>query len=72
MPYRRATLVTLIALFAGLHPRAAAAQVEQPQATFKSSVDLVSVTAVVRDKKGRVVRTLTPNCLLYTSDAADD
>ena len=39
------------------------AQLDQPQATFKSSVDLVSVTAVVRDKKGRVVRTLTANDL---------
>jgi VWFA-related protein len=42
------------------------AQVEQSQATFKSSVDLVSVTAVVRDKKGRVVRTLTPKDLVVT------
>ncbi len=42
------------------------AQLDQPQATFKSSVDLVSVTAVVRDKKGRVVRTLTPNDLVVT------
>lgn len=31
-----------------------------PVATFKSGVDLVSVSAVVRDKKGRVVRSLTP------------
>jgi VWFA-related protein len=42
------------------------AQLDQSQATFKSSVDLVSVTAVVRDKKGRVVRTLTPNDLVVT------
>jgi Ca-activated chloride channel family protein len=33
---------------------------DAPVATFKSGVDLVSVTAVVRDKKGRVVRALTP------------
>ena len=32
----------------------------EPVATFKSGVDLVSVSAVVRDKKGRVVRSLTP------------
>ena len=31
-----------------------------PVATFKSGIDLVSVSAVVRDKKGRVVRALTP------------
>ena len=66
MYYRRATLVMLFMLLAGLHPRLALAQLETPQATFKSSVDLVSVTAVVRDKKGRVVRTLTPNDLVVT------
>jgi VWFA-related protein len=32
---------------------------DAPIATFKSGVDLVSVSAVVRDKKGRVVRSLT-------------
>jgi len=33
---------------------------DAPVATFKAGVDLVSVSAVVRDKKGRVVRALTP------------
>lgn len=66
MYYRRATLIMVFMLLAGLHPRLALAQLETPQATFKSSVDLVSVTAVVRDKKGRVVRTLTPNDLVVT------
>jgi len=33
--------------------------VQPPAATFKSSVDLVRVTAVVRDQKGRFVRDLT-------------
>jgi VWFA-related protein len=42
------------------------AQLDQPQVTFKSRVDLVSVTAVVRDKKGRVVRTLTAKDLVVT------
>jgi Ca-activated chloride channel family protein len=65
MHYRRALLV-VFALFATVFPRPAMAQLDQPQATFKSSVDLVSVTAVVRDKKGRVVRTLTPNDLVVT------
>jgi VWFA-related protein len=32
---------------------------DAPVATFKSGIDLVSVSAVVRDKKGRVVRALT-------------
>jgi VWFA-related protein len=62
----RATLFTVFVLLAGFPPRLAMAQVDQPQATFKSSVDLVSVTAVVRDKKGRVVRTLTPKDLVVT------
>jgi VWFA-related protein len=68
MHYRRAPLVTVFGLLAGLIPGITSAQVEreQPQATFKSSVDLVSVTAVVRDKKGRVVRTLTPNDIVVT------
>jgi len=34
-------------------------QPQAPAATFKSSVDLVRVTAVVRDQKGRFVRDLT-------------
>ena len=32
---------------------------ENPQATFRSGVDLVTVTATVRDGKGRLVKTLT-------------
>jgi Ca-activated chloride channel family protein len=66
MHFRCTTLVTVFVLLAGWHPRAAMAQVDRPQATFKSGVDLVSVTAVVRDKKGRVVRTLTPHDLIVT------
>jgi VWFA-related protein len=67
MHYRRAPLVTVFGLLASLTPGIASAQLDQqPQATFKSSVDLVSVTAVVRDKKGRVVRTLTPNDIVVT------
>jgi VWFA-related protein len=33
--------------------------VEQPQATFRSAVDLVSIQASVRDKRGRPMRDLT-------------
>jgi len=50
-------LVTLVAIL-GASPFPAIAQ-DAPIATFKSGVDLVSVSAVVRDKKGRVVRSLT-------------
>jgi Ca-activated chloride channel homolog len=64
--HRRATLVSLLVLLASLSPRVAMAQIEPPQATFKSGVDLVSVTAVIRDKKGRVVRALTPKDLVVT------
>lgn len=42
----------------GLAPSGAAAQQPEPTARFTSSVDVVSVTAVVRDRKGRVVRDL--------------
>jgi VWFA-related protein len=51
----------LIAI-AALCPAAAAAQEQGDrgdQPVFRSSVDLVSVTAVVRDKRGRVMRSLT-------------
>lgn len=41
-----------------LSPGRAAAQDPEPAARFTSSVDVVSVTAVVRDRKGRVVRNL--------------
>jgi Ca-activated chloride channel family protein len=66
MHYPRTPLVLVVALLAGFYPRSAMAQLDQPQATFKSSVDLVSVTAVIRDKKGRVVRTLTPKDIVVT------
>jgi len=66
MHYRRVVLVAVFVLLAALPPRLAVAQIDRPQATFKSSVDVVSVTAVVRDKKGRVVRTLTPGDFVVT------
>jgi VWFA-related protein len=40
---------------------ALAQQAEPPAATFRSAVDVVSVTAVVRDRKGRFVRDLDKN-----------
>jgi Ca-activated chloride channel family protein len=44
---------------------------EPPVATFKSGVDLVSVTAVVRDKKGKVVRSLQPKDFAVSEDGKD-
>ncbi len=46
----------------------AAAQTDEPIATFKSGVDLVSVTAVVRDKKGKVVRSREPKDFTVADD----
>jgi VWFA-related protein len=66
MHYCRVPLVTVFLLLAAMSPRPAMAQLEQPQATFKTGVDLVSVTAVVRDKKGRVVRALTAKDIIVT------
>ena len=47
-----------LALAAGVLAPAATAQ-EAERLVFRSSVDLVSVAAVVRDKRGRIVRSLT-------------
>jgi Ca-activated chloride channel homolog len=47
-------LVAAILMLTGLATRA-----QEPKATFKSSVDLVRVAAVVRDQRGRFVRDLT-------------
>jgi VWFA-related protein len=66
MHYCRATLVTVFVLLTGLNPSPAMAQLDLPKVTFRAGVDLVSVTAVVRDKKGRVVRSLTAKDLVVT------
>ena len=44
------------------------AAAQEPVATFKSGVDLVSVTAVVRDKKGKVVRSLDTRDFIVAED----
>ena len=49
-----------LSVFLLLGVSTAAAQQAEPTVTFKSGVDLVSVSAVVRDKKGKVVRSLQP------------
>ena len=51
-------LVALLVLV-GVSPMPASAQEAAEHMVFRSSVDLVTVTAVVRDKKGRVMRSLT-------------
>jgi len=67
MLFRRVAHSLLLLVSLGAVP--AAAQVpEQPVATFKSGVDLVSVSAVVRDKKGKVVRSLSPRDFMVVED----
>lgn len=69
-PMKRGSLITstavatalLVTQFVGAQAQTAPtaqAEPQAPAATFKSSVDLVRVTAVVRDQKGRFVRDLT-------------
>jgi VWFA-related protein len=60
------TLSAVVGITSGAEarPEAADAQTpaesgQQPRPTFKAAVDLVSVSAVVRDRKGRVVRNLS-------------
>jgi VWFA-related protein len=55
-----ATIVVAMAVLWGAGSPEALAQTDPvpPQATFRSGVDLVSVSVVVRDQKGRVVRNL--------------
>jgi VWFA-related protein len=55
------SLIGALAVAAGLPCVAGAYQQQPPTATFRSSVDVVSVTAVVRDRKGRFVRDLDRN-----------
>ena len=51
-------LAPVVILVTGSEP-SAGQQADQPLATFKSSVDLVPINAVVHDRHGRVVTTLT-------------
>jgi Ca-activated chloride channel family protein len=60
MQFRGIAQFAAVLALAGLWPVAAAAQSAEPAITFRSGVDLVSVSAVVRDKKGKVVRSLNP------------
>ena len=58
-----------VAVIAGASPRPATAQpTDQP--VFRSQTELVSVTAVVRDKRGRIIRTLTQDDFVLTDSGA--
>ena len=52
-------LLAFVMVTSSLVPSPARAVQQPPAATFKSSVDVVAVTAVVRDRKGRFVRDLS-------------
>ena len=56
---RRALPAAAVALAALQVPASAQQPLQAPHFVFRSSVDLVSVTAVVRDKRGHVVSSLT-------------
>jgi len=56
-PFRLAILIASLVIGAASEPVAALTQ--QPAVTFKSSVDLVRVSAIVRDHKGRFVQDLS-------------
>lgn len=67
MHFRAILLTTILAFTACcLQPAVVNAQTAPSGATFRAGVDLVSVAAVVRDKKGRVVRTLTADDFTVT------
>lgn len=48
-----------VVVAAGLQPAAAQSRPEPPRPTFRTAVDLVSVSAVVKDRHGRLVRDLS-------------
>ena len=58
VPWSRVAAAVMVALPTSV---LAAASQDQPAATFRSSVDVVSVSAVVRDRKGKFVRDLRQN-----------
>jgi Ca-activated chloride channel family protein len=64
--FRLVALLNLVAIGPAAAQTAEPAVTTKPVATFKSGVDLVSVSAVVRDKKGRVVRSLNTKDFLIT------
>src|SRR5688572_25256535 len=59
-------IVCALAAIAGVCPLSATAQEQPDQPVFRSQTELVSVTAVVRDKRGRIMRNLTPDDFVLT------
>jgi Ca-activated chloride channel family protein len=57
LPFRTAVLIASLTI--GVASPPVAAQTQQPTATFKSGVDIVRVSAIVRDNKGRFVQDLS-------------
>ena len=51
--------LALLMFLTAFLPAAQAQEPDRPAATFRSSVEMVTINAVVRDHKGRVVSNLT-------------
>jgi VWFA-related protein len=56
----------VVAAVVGASPRLAGAQPQTDPPVFRAQTELVSVTAVVRDKRGRIIRTLTQDDFVVT------
>ena len=68
---RQAAAVLLVAAAATLHPaeaRQATPAGQRSAPTFRSSIDLVTINVVVRDKDGNIVRGLTRDDFTVTED----
>src|SRR5512133_1524126 len=61
-------LAGFLATSAGIVAQEPAGQRQRPAATFRSSIDLVTINVVVRDKDGNVVRGLTRDDFTITED----
>jgi Ca-activated chloride channel family protein len=57
-PYRTVVLTAALVAFAGLLQGRSTLGAQQPRATFRTSVALVPISAVVRDSHNRIVRNL--------------
>ena len=71
MLFRRISHCLPVLLLLLVGATTASAQTGESVATFKSGVDLVSVSAVVRDKKGKVVRALQPKDFSIAEDGKE-
>ena len=59
-----------VAALAVVYPQPAGAQEPADQLVFRAQTELVSVTAVVRDKRGRIIRTLGQDDFVLTDSGA--